>query len=65
VLAAGLQLSKTSNTQLHEAIRAIAEAANPDLSAYLPLAGGVLEQSRQSRGPRGSDGADVGRNFPI
>jgi hypothetical protein len=42
VLAAGLQLSKTSNTQLYEAIQAIAYGANPDLSAYLPLSGGTL-----------------------
>ena len=42
VLAAGLQLSKVSNTQLYEAIQAIAYGANPDLSAYLPLSGGTL-----------------------
>ena len=42
VLAAGLQLSKVSNTQLYEAIQAIAYGANPDLSAYLPLSGGML-----------------------
>lgn len=42
VLAAGMQLSKVSNTQLYEAIQAIAYGANPDLSAYLPLSGGSL-----------------------
>ena len=42
VLGAGMQLSKVSNTQLYEAMQAIAYGANPDLSAYLPLSGGIL-----------------------
>jgi hypothetical protein len=42
VEAAGLPPDKADNTQLYQAIQAIAQAANPDLSAYLPLAGGTL-----------------------
>ena len=42
VVAAGLPMNKADNTQLYQAIQAIAQAANPDLSAYLPLSGGTL-----------------------
>ena len=42
ITSAGMAPSKTDLAQLHEAIRRIAEASNPDLAGFLPLVGGRL-----------------------
>ena len=42
ITSAGMAPSKTDSAQLHEAIRRIAEASNPDLAGFLPLVGGRL-----------------------
>lgn len=42
ITSVGMAPSKTDSGQLHEAVRRIAEASNPDLAGFLPLTGGQL-----------------------